>query len=239
MAVLEHPLVFKVPAQTSRDTLRNKPTWFLVAEDDQGRIGVGECSLILGLSPETENVARTMLHDIAAKGWKIKGPCNQNLVPDVKSAIERIDTGFSFVGITEAWALSVCLFHSIFGGSCLPIEFINNRPGHYSRLHEAQRNGTHDHDFWLAVSGHATRAAADAAAAAQRSPSSASHAVTAGLLKFAIGRIDDAGVHLRAAHALRPDHPSALGHQRLGQVEAGRRRHVQRDTDAQIIQRIG
>ena len=68
MAVLEHPLVFKVPAQTSRDTLRNKPTWFLVAEDDQGRVGVGECSLILGLSPETENVARTMLHDIAAKG---------------------------------------------------------------------------------------------------------------------------------------------------------------------------
>ena len=68
MAVLEHPLVFKVPAQTSRDTLRNKPTWFLVAEDDQGRVGVGECSLILGLSPETEDVARTMLHDIAAKG---------------------------------------------------------------------------------------------------------------------------------------------------------------------------
>ena len=87
---------------------------------------------------------------------------------------------------------------------------------------KAQRNGTHDHDFWLAVSGHATRAAADAAAAAQRSPSSASHAVTAGLLKFAIGQIDDAGVHLRAAHALRPDHPSALGHQRLGQVEANK-----------------
>ena len=58
---------------------------------------------------------------------------------------------------------------------------------------KAQRNGTHDHDFWLAVSGHATRAAADAAAAAQRSPSSASHAVTAGLLKFAIGQIDGRG----------------------------------------------
>ena len=41
MAVLEHPLVFKVPAQTSWDTLRNKLTWFLVAEDDQGRVGVG------------------------------------------------------------------------------------------------------------------------------------------------------------------------------------------------------
>ena len=68
MAVIEHPLMFKVPAQTSRDTLRNKPTWFLVAEDGQGRVGVGECSLILGLSPESEAVARTMLHDIAAKG---------------------------------------------------------------------------------------------------------------------------------------------------------------------------
>ncbi|CAK0871575.1 unnamed protein product [Prorocentrum cordatum] len=37
---------------------------------------------------------------------------------DVDLAIERLDTGFAFVGITEEWPLSVCLFHAMFGGSC-------------------------------------------------------------------------------------------------------------------------
>ena len=62
MAVVPHPLTFKTPAMTSRDTLTEKPTWFLVAEDDQGRIGIGECSLILGLSPETSDMAQAALH---------------------------------------------------------------------------------------------------------------------------------------------------------------------------------
>ena len=61
MAVVTHPLTFKTPAMTSRDTLTEKPTWFLVAEDDQGRIGIGECSLILGLSPETSDMAQAAL----------------------------------------------------------------------------------------------------------------------------------------------------------------------------------
>ena len=48
MAVLSHPLTFRTPAQTSRDVLTQKPTWYLVAEDVDGNIGVGECSLIPG-----------------------------------------------------------------------------------------------------------------------------------------------------------------------------------------------
>ena len=64
MAVVPHPLTFKTPAMTSRDTLTEKPTWFLVAEDEQGRIGIGECSLILGLSPETSDMAQA-----ASTGW--------------------------------------------------------------------------------------------------------------------------------------------------------------------------
>jgi len=47
----------------------------------------------------------------------------------VKEAAERLDTGFAFVGITEEWALSVCLWHKMFGGKCHRREFMNVRPG--------------------------------------------------------------------------------------------------------------
>ena len=68
MAVVSHPLTFRTPAQTSRDTLTEKPTWYLVAEDDKGKIGVGECSLILGLSLESESTALEALNRVAKSG---------------------------------------------------------------------------------------------------------------------------------------------------------------------------
>ena len=68
MAVVSHPLTFQTPAQTSRDTLTEKPTWYLVAEDDKGHIGVGECSLILGLSMESESAALEALNRVAKSG---------------------------------------------------------------------------------------------------------------------------------------------------------------------------
>ena len=68
MAVVTHPLTFRTPAMTSRDTLTEKPTWFLVAEDSQGRIGVGECSLIPGLSLELPSEAEAALRRVASSG---------------------------------------------------------------------------------------------------------------------------------------------------------------------------
>ena len=68
MAVVSHPLTFRTPAQTSRDTLTEKPTWYLVAEDDKGQVGVGECSLILGLSMESESTALEALNRVAKSG---------------------------------------------------------------------------------------------------------------------------------------------------------------------------
>lgn len=68
MAVIAHPLEFRTPAQTSRDTLTTKPTWYLVAEDGNGKIGVGECSLILGLSPESESTALEAMNRVAKSG---------------------------------------------------------------------------------------------------------------------------------------------------------------------------
>merc|ERR1712232_168988 len=34
-----------------------------------------------------------------------------------------------FVGLTEQWPLSVCLFHAKFGGMCYRSSFVNVRPG--------------------------------------------------------------------------------------------------------------
>jgi hypothetical protein len=47
-------------------------------------------------------------------------------------AIEQL----GFVGLTEQWPLSVCLFHMRFGGNCLRASFTNVRPG----------NHTHEYD---------------------------------------------------------------------------------------------
>jgi len=48
--------------------------------------------------------------------------------PNVMLALQRLSE-FAFVGITEAWDLSICLFHAMFGAKCLPVEFHNTRNG--------------------------------------------------------------------------------------------------------------
>lgn len=65
-------------------------------------------------------------------------PCNDEFQATeamVPKAIERLDTGFAFVGLTEEWELSVCLFHTMFGGECAEHEFSNVRPG---RAHQKE-----------------------------------------------------------------------------------------------------
>ena len=52
-----------MPSRTSRDVLYNKPSWYLVIRD-QNRIGVGECSIIPGLSLDRVNDIETKLHYI-------------------------------------------------------------------------------------------------------------------------------------------------------------------------------
>lgn len=45
----QHILHFKRPSGTSRGVLQEKETWFLVLEEN-GRVGIGECGLLRGLS---------------------------------------------------------------------------------------------------------------------------------------------------------------------------------------------
>lgn len=59
--------------------------------------------------------------------------------PDIALALERLSRGFMFVGLTEEFDLSVCLFHAMFGGECLPVEFENMRPGNYQANYRRSR----------------------------------------------------------------------------------------------------
>mmetsp|Transcript_16189 Transcript_16189/g.47235 ORF Transcript_16189/g.47235 Transcript_16189/m.47235 type:complete len:329 (+) Transcript_16189:64-1050(+) len=52
---------------------------------------------------------------------------------DNVTALRRLHEEFAFVGLTEEWDLSVCLFHAMFGGSCHRREFLNVRPGEYHK----------------------------------------------------------------------------------------------------------
>eukprot|EP00043_Microstomoeca_roanoka_P020477 m.250022 g.250022 ORF g.250022 m.250022 type:complete len:319 (-) comp17172_c0_seq4:48-1004(-) len=47
----------------------------------------------------------------------------------VKFASELLSHAFAFVGLTDYWNESVCLFHAMFGGDITPKEMLNVRPG--------------------------------------------------------------------------------------------------------------
>lgn len=52
-------------------------------------------------------------------------------LPEMALAIQRLRSGFIFVGITEQWDMSICLFHAKYGGQCNAYEMVNTRPGRY------------------------------------------------------------------------------------------------------------
>jgi len=54
--------------------------------------------------------------------------CLESASEDLPVALERLK-GFAFIGLTEHFELSVCLFHAMFGGTCFPVESMNMRPG--------------------------------------------------------------------------------------------------------------
>lgn len=62
--------------------------------------------------------------------------CNSSAEDNVELALERLSTGFAFVGLTEQWDLSICLFHRMFDTPCLEVEFENMRPSNSGILSE-------------------------------------------------------------------------------------------------------
>ena len=86
-----------MPSRTSRDVLYDKPSWYLVIKD-QNRIGVGECSIIPGLSLDRVNDIETKLDYICreiSSGNKLDIE-EFNDYPAIKFALETALIDFNF-----------------------------------------------------------------------------------------------------------------------------------------------
>lgn len=60
------------------------------------------------------------------------GSCAQGEPPtaeEVSEAIHRLQTGFAFVGLTDRWEWSMCLWDAKYGNACNDFNFVNVRPG--------------------------------------------------------------------------------------------------------------
>ncbi|MGB0430114.1 MAG: o-succinylbenzoate synthase [Bacteroidia bacterium] len=66
---VKHTLTFKTPATTSRNTLTEKDTYFLIisSKNDPDVVGIGECSFIKGLSIENAEEYEAQLALLCAK----------------------------------------------------------------------------------------------------------------------------------------------------------------------------
>merc|ERR1711920_593411 len=54
-----------------------------------------------------------------------KNVCQNQTAPfdrEVTEAVLRLEDDFAFVGLTEEWNLSICLFHAMFGGVAAKVE---------------------------------------------------------------------------------------------------------------------
>jgi len=80
----------------------------------------------------TKMIARqTLFHGIHDN--PCKGPSSSPVTKaESDLAVQRLREGFGFVGLTDQWDLSVCLFHVKFGGDCHSTEFSTTRMGRNS-----------------------------------------------------------------------------------------------------------
>lgn len=89
------PLKFIQPAKTSRDTLYEKPSWFIKLTDANGKSGWGECSLIPGLSVESTNQINLALANLGSivdwDGWT---SALQHASPSLRFALETVDRSY-------------------------------------------------------------------------------------------------------------------------------------------------
>ena len=74
LSVLHHRLQFKEPGGTSRGVLHHKDSWFIIEKDGNELNGVGECSLISGLSIDKPESVTSLLRQNAYSSQKNQLP---------------------------------------------------------------------------------------------------------------------------------------------------------------------
>jgi len=66
---------------------------------------------------------------------------------DLQKAKNRVEK-MRFIGITNQWDRSICLFHKQFGGNIYDVEFHNKREGHYAKDEFRRVNDTFDDELY-------------------------------------------------------------------------------------------
>jgi len=106
----KHDLIFKEQAGTSRGTLAKKVSIFLGLYQDNKLIGLGECSLLPGLSFESEKVALKQLNAIAKEINKKQVLPNSKKLegyPCVRFCVETAILGFNNVSFDKVFVLEI------------------------------------------------------------------------------------------------------------------------------------
>lgn len=104
---IKHVLKFKKPAITSRDTLKQKNTWYLVLKDfDKNITAFGECSTIPGLSIDNELNYEAKLKEVCAKinfYESFDFDINLNEYPSILFGIETLKKDWEQGGIRRIY----------------------------------------------------------------------------------------------------------------------------------------
>ncbi len=89
--LIKHDLIFKEPAGTSRGVITSKPGWFikLIDENRPHRIGIGECSVIPGLSFDYNKTFEYKLTEVCENiNDYLAHPNKLKHLPSIRFAIE-------------------------------------------------------------------------------------------------------------------------------------------------------
>jgi o-succinylbenzoate synthase len=109
----KHILDFRFIARTSRNEMRTKETWILYVENELGQVGLGECSMLRGLSPD----------DPASFEQKLEILCRQ-----INSG-EKVDSFLDYPAIRMGYEMAMLDLKN--GGKQLyfPSDFTGNKRG--------------------------------------------------------------------------------------------------------------
>lgn len=88
ITIKEKDLEFKIPGGTSRGVLKSKPSWFIMIKDEDN-LGIGECSLIPGLSPDDPSLINKVFEGLKQQGELSDNSSEFKNFPAIRFAIEK------------------------------------------------------------------------------------------------------------------------------------------------------
>ncbi|WP_289055164.1 o-succinylbenzoate synthase [Carboxylicivirga marina] len=89
--------IFKEAGGTSRGVLRTKPSWLIKISSENGDVGIGECSIIPGLSIEDSPLLEKKIEEVCADIEQYANDYQTSLVdyPGLRFALETAFTGLA------------------------------------------------------------------------------------------------------------------------------------------------